>query len=58
MISLTLSLPTNCITDAVSFRDHSPEKAQQTKISAWGTLYDVRIRENVNQSSMKSYDVI
>ena len=25
-ILLTLSLPTNCITDAVSSRDHSPEK--------------------------------
>ena len=30
-ILLTLPLPTNCITDAVSSRDHSPEKAEQTK---------------------------
>ena len=36
---LTLSLPTNCITGAVSSRDHSPEKAEQTKISARGTLH-------------------
>ena len=41
-ILLTLPLPTNFITDAVSSRDHSPGKADQTKISAPGTLYDVR----------------
>ena len=31
VVTLTLSLPTNCIADAVSSRDHSPEKAEQTK---------------------------
>ena len=31
VVTLTLSLPSNCIVDAVSSRDHSPEKAEQTK---------------------------
>ena len=44
---LTLALPTNCITEAVSSQDQSPEKAEQTKLSVWGTLYGVRIRENL-----------
>ena len=37
-VFLTLSLPTNCITDAVSSRDLSPEKTEQTKVSAWGAF--------------------
>ena len=44
--NLTLSPPTNCIADAVSSQDQSPEKAEQIKLTVWGTLYGVRIREN------------
>jgi len=38
--NLTLSLPTNCIADAVSSKDQSPEKAEQIKRTVSGTLYE------------------
>ena len=49
--ALTLSLPTKCITDAVSSQDQSPEKGEQAKLGVRGTLCGVRIRKNlkVNQ---------
>ena len=56
--SLTLSLPANCITDAVSSLDQSPKKAEQTKLSVWGTVYGVRIRKNLKESVRKSHDVL
>ena len=55
---LTLLLPANCITDAVSSEDQSPKKAEQTKLTVWGTSYGVTIRENLKESIRKSPDVL